>query len=95
MKTFSLFGYSVTISKEYKNPIKKICQILEKEEKNGKKSKIELIKILRRVEVSKILIDAGVVPDSEIRKDYDGSNWVVGLAYAKEWVEQNYLNVKR
>jgi hypothetical protein len=50
--------------------------------------KITLIKIMREEEISKILIEAGLVPKNEFGF-YNGRGYV-GISWAKEWVEENF-----
>ena len=94
----NIFGYNVRLVIESNKPEKIVVAILKKELgkfRDETSQKIRAIKLLRRLEVSKILIDAGVVPEEDIRSDeFDASKKYVGLAFAKSWVEEHYFHTK-
>lgn len=99
MKTIKMFGYNfdfylsiypsnMKTEKEVKRILDERLQEINKT--NSKESKkISLIKVLRRHEVSKLLIDAKLVETVHIN-DSDTNYPFVGLSWAKNWVENNY-----
>lgn len=50
--------------------------------------KIEAIKFLRRVEISKIFMENDLVPATEIT--FSGENRYLSLYFSKTWVEANF-----
>jgi len=92
---FTLFGYDFTFEAVPTGAEAKVKRILNEKLKeinalNSKESKkISLIKIVRRSDVSKILIDSGIVPVWEIN-DIDTPIARVRLGWAKDWVEGHF-----
>ena len=88
----SAFGYTLEIKLTSSKPEYVVVKLLEQEllrvQGSNVSKKIALIKIMRKEEVSKILIDAHLVPDSEIGGDM--GHHYVGLCWAKEWVEAHF-----
>jgi len=75
------------------SPEKRVMDIIDAEVKNlpvNKSKKIAMIKIMRRAEVSKILIDAGLVPKEDLRGNFPDETPYLGLDFCKDWVESHY-----
>ena len=90
-----LFGHKITINVTIENMAaeRRVIKAIEKELK-GKTHKdildhykISAIKVVRRAEISAILINAGLVPFEDVRYNEDYTLSYVGLAYAKNWIE--------
>ncbi len=76
--------FIIHITVEDGTPEARVLKII-KNELGAHPEKIPAIKILRRTEVSKILIDAGLVPFEQIGIQDD--RMFCGLAFSKHWVE--------
>ena len=90
-----LFGHkiSINITIENMDAERRVIKAIEKE-LNGKSHKdilnhykIGAIKVVRRAEISAILINAGLVPFEDVRYNEDYTLSYVGLVYAKNWIE--------
>jgi hypothetical protein len=96
----NLLGYEISITVCNMNPEKRVAQIIRKRmiarKSVGISRKIEMIKILREPDISKILIAAGIVPADEIRYGYDKHDRpYVGLKFAKEWIDSHFDSIIR
>ncbi len=91
------FNKVIYLYYEDNSAIAKVNHILRKrlnEIKDSEMSrKIALIKVLREERISKILIDAHLVPKNDIR-EYENEgvsqHQQVGLVFAKEWIEEYF-----
>lgn len=90
---FKVFKWVVSVKVRQYDVNARIVDIVNKrmESKSvaGVSLKIERIKILRQADVSKLMIENGLVPEEDIRKNDDGTLFV-GLKFAKDWVEVNF-----
>jgi len=91
---FSIFNKTIALVVTIvpRDPEAYVVDLLRREATNFGQDvsrKIAMIKILRRPEVSKILIDAGLVPSDDIRFNDDGSRYI-GLKTGKEFVDRHF-----
>lgn len=92
---FKLFKWIVEITEEEQDPTTAFLKFLKGElafmfssRPTYIRQKVELIKMLRRPEITKRMIAGNLVPMDEVREAETDKPYV-SLNFAKEWVEKN------